>query len=145
MKKGYLMLETSISLILISILSIIVLALFARTIIMFKEILYINFNVINVENSLVNLFRFFRDDIKVETVDFKDAGYKKYFEFERRNNERLRIEKYSNYLRMIFIDKYNRRTYEYFYTGKNVDIGKEDKILKFQLENYELNIYSEEW
>ncbi|WGS65528.1 hypothetical protein [Marinitoga aeolica] len=145
MKKGYLMLETSISLILISILSIIVLALFARTIIMFKQILYINFNIINIENSIVNVFRFFRDDIKVETVDFKDVGYKKYFEFERKNGEKLQIEKYSNYLKMVFVDEYNRKTYEYLYIGKNVDIEKEDKILKFQLENYGLNIYSEEW
>ncbi|KAF2955785.1 hypothetical protein [Marinitoga sp. 38H-ov] len=145
MKKGYLMLEAAFSIILISIISIIVLAFFARTIIMFDEILNMEFKRINVENSLVNLFRFLRDDIKVDTVKFKDIGYKKYFEFYRKNNEKLQLEKSSNYLKMIFIDEYNRKTIEYLYTGKIIDINKRDNMLEFQFEDYFLNIYSKEW
>ncbi|SHE38428.1 hypothetical protein SAMN02745164_00340 [Marinitoga hydrogenitolerans DSM 16785] len=145
MKKGFLMLEISLSLIIMSIISIIVLAIFARTIIMFKEIIEIDFNRINVENSILNLFRFFRDDIKVNTVKFVDTKYKKYFEFERVNNEKIQIEKSSNYLKLIFINSYNERVYEYLYSGKMIDINKRDNILEFQLENYVLNIYSGEW
>lgn len=146
MKKGFLLMESTLSLLIISIISIIVLALFARTIIMFKEVINMNFNRINVENSVINMFRFFRDDIEVSTVKFNDGGYKKYFEFKRKNNEKLQIEKTSNYLKMIFIDQYNKRTYEYLYTGKSVDIDmKENKMMEFQLENYKLNICSEEW
>lgn len=144
-KKGFLMLETAFSIILISIISIIVLAFFARTIIMFDEILNREFTRINVENSMINLFRFFRDDIKVETVIYKDTGYKKYFEFYRKNNERIQLEKSSNYLKMIFIDAYNRKTIEYLYTGKIIDINKRDNMLEFQFEDYFLNIYSKEW
>jgi competence protein ComGC len=146
MKKGFLLIESALSLLIISIISIIVLALFARTIIMFKEVMNMNFNRINVENSIINIFRFFRDDIDVSTVKFNDAGYKKYFEFKRKNNEKLQIEKSNNYLKMIFIDQYNKRTYEYLYTGKSIDIDmKENKMMEFQLENYKLNICSEEW
>ncbi|GAB6189747.1 hypothetical protein JCM30566_14890 [Marinitoga arctica] len=145
MKKGFILLETMFSILILSILSIIVLAIFARTIAVFDEILKEEFNRINIENSIINLFRFFRDDIKVETAHFTDAGYKKYFEFERKNGEKLQLEKYLNYLRMVFIDKYNKKTYEYLYTGKIIDINKIDNTLEFQFENYNLNIYSEEW
>lgn len=145
MKKGFILLETVFSILILSILSIIVLAVFARTIVMFDEFLKEEFKRINVENSMVNLFRFFRDDIKLGTVKFADIGYKKYFEFERKNGKRLQLEKFSNHLRMVFIDEYNRKTYEYLYTGKIIDINKIDNMLEFQLEDWKLNIYSEEW
>ncbi|NUV00137.1 hypothetical protein XO12_08565 [Marinitoga sp. 1154] len=145
MKKGFLMIETLFSMIAISIISIIGLALFARTIIMFNNVLEMEFNKINVENSIINLFRFFRDDIKVDTVTFKDAGYKKYFEFERKNGEKAQLEKISNYLKLVYIDVYNKKTYEYLYTGKEIDINKIGSFLEFNFEEYNLNIYSREW
>ncbi|AEX85949.1 hypothetical protein XO10_07685 [Marinitoga sp. 1135] len=146
MKKGYILLESVISLMILSIISAIVLAISARTIVMYKEILYKDFKRLNAENSILSLFKLLKYDIKPETIEFKEYSLTKQMIFLNNEDKPVIIEKYGNDLSVVYINEAGQKTRDYLYRSVNMsDLNYQNKIMKFRFDNYELNIYSEEW